>query len=85
MLKAERKSVLEYLDAEKVTNSEILEKDCDILVPAALENQIVEENAGNIKARYIIELANGPVTPEADDILFKKDITVIPDILANAG
>jgi len=67
------------------TNEELIEKDCDILVLAALENQVTEENAKNIKAKYIIELANGPVTPEADKILEKNDILVIPDILANAG
>jgi glutamate dehydrogenase len=57
-LKNDRKSVVEYLDAEKVDNKDILEKQCDILIPAALENQIVEENANNIKAKYILELAN---------------------------
>jgi glutamate dehydrogenase len=57
-LKSERKTVSEYMDAEKITNSEILEKECDILVPAALENQITEENAKNIKAPLILELAN---------------------------
>jgi glutamate dehydrogenase len=71
--------------AEKVTNEELIEKECDILVLAALENQVTEENAANIKAKYIIELANGPVTPEADKILEKNGILVIPDILANAG
>jgi len=54
------------------------------LVPAALENQITEKNAANIKAKIILELANGPITPEADVVLFKNGITVIPDILANA-
>lgn len=83
-LKQEKKSVVEYMDSEKVSNSEILEKSCDILIPAALENQIFEENADKIKANIIIELANGPITPEADTILFNKNITVIPDILANA-
>ncbi len=69
----------------KVTNEELLEQDCDILVLAALENQVTEQNAANIKAKYIIELANGPTTPEADKILEKKGVLVIPDILANAG
>jgi len=55
------------------------------LIPAALENQILESNADNIKAKIVLELANGPTTPEADNILFKKGITVIPDILANSG
>jgi glutamate dehydrogenase/leucine dehydrogenase len=71
-LKAVDKSVNEYMDAEKLTNGHILEKSCDILIPAALENQITNTNAFNIKAKWIFELANGPVTPEADDILFSK-------------
>ena len=62
----------------------MLELDCDILIPAALENQITPENADNIQARIIVELANGPIVPEADAILEQKDIQVIPDILANA-
>lgn len=85
-LKQNRKSVVDYSDkAEIVSNEEILEKTCDILVPAALENQITSENAKNIKAKIILELANWPTTPEADDILFEKWIEIIPDILANAG
>ena len=66
-------------------DSEFLTSECDILVLAALENQITAENADKFKAKYILELANGPVTPEADVILAEKGITVIPDILANAG
>ena len=62
-----------------------MELDVDVLVPAALENQITQENADNIKANIVLELANGPTTPEADEILFKKNILLIPDILANAG
>lgn len=84
-LKSKRKSVVEYNDAKIVTNSEILEKKCDILIPAALENQITEKNASKIKTKFILELANGPITPIADDILDEKWIIVIPDILANAG
>ena len=84
-LKAARKSVTEYSDATKFSNSEILEQECDILIPAALENQITEKNAWNIKADLILELANGPITPGADEILFKNNISIIPDILANAG
>ncbi len=83
-IKAEKKSLSEYTGVQKLTNPELLEKECDILIPAALENQITEENAGKIHARLILELANGPVTPDADNILFQKWIPVIPDILANA-
>lgn len=68
-----------------ISNEELLELPVDILVPAALENVIVSENAGKIRAKVILELANGPVTEEADDMLKKNGITVIPDILANAG
>ncbi|MDD4287392.1 MAG: Glu/Leu/Phe/Val dehydrogenase [Candidatus Peribacteraceae bacterium] len=69
----------------KVTNEQLLELPCDILIPAALDNVITEKNADRIQARYILELANGPTTPEADQILEKKGIRVIPDILSNAG
>lgn len=82
-LKLNKKSVVDSW-YEKITNKELLELDVDILVLAALENQITIENADNIKAKVILELANGPVTPDADEILFKKWITVLPDILANA-
>ncbi len=68
-----------------ITNSELLELDVDVLVPSALENVITIDNADKIKAKYIIEMANGPVTPEADVILAKKGIQSIPDVLANAG
>ena len=70
---------------KKVSNEELLELECDVLILAALENQITEENAGKIKAKYILELANGPITPEADEILGQRGIIVVPDILANAG
>ena len=83
-LKAQRKSVVDYNDSTKLLQKDILELDVDILIPAALENQITLENAKNIKASFILELANGPVTPEADIILEKDNIKVIPDILANA-
>lgn len=69
----------------KVTNEELLETECDILVLSALENQVTKDNAAKIKAKYILELANGPVSPEADKILESRGIVVIPDILANAG
>ncbi|MGC8936273.1 MAG: Glu/Leu/Phe/Val family dehydrogenase [Candidatus Methanomethylicaceae archaeon] len=78
-------SVAGYPDAEDLTNEQLLEQECDILIPAALENQITEKNAGKIKARLILEGANGPTTPEADDILFKRGIMVVPDVLANSG
>ena len=68
-----------------ISNDELLELDCDILIPAALENQITAANAGRIKARLIAEAANGPTTPEADAILYKNGNFVIPDILCNAG
>mgnify|MGYP000852205462 FL=1 len=68
-----------------ITNAELLELEVDVLSPCALENQITSENADRIKAKVIAEGANGPTTPEADEILFKKGITVIPDILANSG
>ncbi|MEK7624720.1 MAG: Glu/Leu/Phe/Val dehydrogenase [Patescibacteria group bacterium] len=70
---------------KKITNAELLELNVDVLVPAALENQITAENAAKINAKIIIELANGPTTPEADLILFKKGIVLVPDVLANAG
>src|SRR3989339_229846 len=71
--------------AKNITNEELLELPCDLLVPAAFENVITDANASKIKAKAILELANGPLTPEADEILFKKNIPVIPDILANSG
>lgn len=73
------------VEAQSITNEELLELKVDILVPAALENQITKQNANKIKASTILELANGPTTPEADEILHSKKILVIPDILANAG
>ena len=71
--------------SEKVTNSELLELDCDILSPAAIENQIGEYNAPKIKAKVVAEAANGPTSPEADRILFDMGVFLIPDILCNAG
>ncbi len=69
----------------RIENEELLELECDVLVLAAMENQITEENAHKIKAKYILELANGPTTPEADEILKEKGVEILPDILANAG
>lgn len=71
--------------AQELSNRELLEKECDLLIPAALESQITDENAAQVKARLILELANGPVTPAADRILETMGVTVVPDILANAG
>ncbi len=70
---------------ELLSNAELLELDCDILVPAALENQITAANAERIKARIIVEGANGPTTPAADEVLFDRGVFIVPDILANAG
>lgn len=78
-------SLLDYPEAQNLTNEELLKLPVDVLVPAALEEQITKANAEDIKAKVILELANGPTTPEADEILFKKNIKVIPDVLANAG
>ena len=72
-------------DVRHITNEELLEADVDLLIPAALENQITAENAGKIRAKYIVEAANGPTSVEADAILTQRGITVVPDILANAG
>ncbi len=83
--KREHGSVVGFPGADEVSNAELLEVDCDILVPAALENQITAANAGNIKARIVAEAANGPTTPQADAILHDKGVFLIPDILCNAG
>ncbi len=77
--------VKNFANTKKITNAELLELECDILIPAAYENQITSANADNIKAKIIGEAANGPTTPDADEILYKKGKMVIPDILANAG
>jgi glutamate dehydrogenase (NAD(P)+) len=83
--KAEHGTVQGFPGATDISNAEVLEVDCEILIPAALENQITARNAGNIKAGLIAEAANGPTTPEADEILFKAGKFMIPDILCNAG
>ena len=82
---AESGTVTDYPDGERLTNAELLELDVDVLVPAALEGTITQENADHIQAKVIAEGANGPTTPAADAILRDKGITVIPDILCNAG
>jgi glutamate dehydrogenase (NAD(P)+) len=74
-----------FRGAKEITNEELLELDVTILIPAALENQIGDWNAANIKAKIVAELANGPTTPEADEILYKNGVYVIPDFLCNAG
>lgn len=83
--KKEHRQIEGFPGSRTITNAELLELQCDVLIPAALENQITIDNAHNIKAKIIMELANGPTTPEADDILYSRGIPVIPDILANAG
>jgi len=83
--KQEHGTVQGFPGATDISNAEVLEVDCEILIPAALENQITERNAGNIKARLIAEAANGPTTPEADAIMFKNGKFMVPDILCNAG
>ncbi|MFQ5816256.1 MAG: Glu/Leu/Phe/Val dehydrogenase, partial [Candidatus Hydrothermarchaeaceae archaeon] len=71
--------------AAEITNEELLAAKCDVLIPAALSDQLRGDNAGDVKAKVVLELANAPITIEADDILFERNIFVIPDILANAG
>jgi glutamate dehydrogenase (NAD(P)+) len=83
--KTDTGSVVGLKRAEPVTNAELLELPCDILIPAALEQQIVEANAKSIKAKIVAEGANGPTTPEADEILYDRGVFVVPDVLANAG
>jgi glutamate dehydrogenase (NAD(P)+) len=78
-------TVASFPEADRITNEELLELPCDILIPAALEGVITKKNAPRIKARIMAEAANGPTTPEADPILFANNVFVIPDILANAG
>jgi glutamate dehydrogenase/leucine dehydrogenase len=78
-------TVVGFEGAGSITNAELLTTDCDILIPAALSNQLDEHNSGDVKAKIVLELANAPVTAAADDILFGRNVMVIPDILANAG
>ncbi|MBO3842004.1 MAG: glutamate dehydrogenase, partial [Candidatus Brockarchaeota archaeon] len=84
-VKAETGSVANYEPSKKISNEEILELPVDVLIPAALENQITGKNAGSIKAKIVLELANGPTTPEADEALHRRSVFVVPDFLANAG
>jgi glutamate dehydrogenase (NAD(P)+) len=83
--KKEHGTVQGFPGAEDISNAEVLETECDVLIPAALENQITARNAGNIKAKIVAEAANGPTTPEADEILYNNGVFLIPDILCNAG
>lgn len=83
--KRQNRTVKDYPKGENITNDELLELEVDILAPAAIEEVITKDNADNIKAKLIAELANGPVTPEADEILWEKGIFQIPDFLCNAG
>jgi glutamate dehydrogenase (NAD(P)+) len=83
--KKETGSVIGFENTKEISNAELLELAVDILIPSALENQITADNADNIKAKTIVELANGPTTPEADEILKNKNIIIVPDVLANAG
>lgn len=78
-------SLFDFEGTKNITNAELLETKCDLLIPAAFENVITDAIADKLKATAILELANGPITPEADEILFKKGIPVVPDVLANSG
>ncbi len=83
--KDETGSVQGYKGAQSVTNEELLELDADVLIPAAIENQITQKNAGKINAKILLELANGPVTPSADEILIQNGVFDLPDFLVNSG
>lgn len=83
--KKETASVVGFPGSKPITNDRLLVTNCDVFVPAALENVIDAKNAKKIKAKVILELANGPVIPEADKILEKRKIISVPDVLANAG
>ncbi|MGC8777387.1 MAG: Glu/Leu/Phe/Val family dehydrogenase, partial [Candidatus Caldatribacteriaceae bacterium] len=83
--KQETCSVVNLPGGQRISNEDLLELKVDILIPAALENVITEKNASRIKAKIVAELANGPTTPEADQILYRNGVHVIPDFLCNAG
>jgi glutamate dehydrogenase (NAD(P)+) len=78
-------TVENFPGSKNITNEELLESDVDVLIPSAIEDQLTGENASRVKAKIVLELANGPSTPEADEIFFKKDILLLPDFLSNAG
>ena len=81
----ERGELTDYPHGDAISNEELLTCDCEILIPAAMENTVTEDVAPHIKAKIVVEAANGPTTPEADEILRENGVTVLPDILANAG
>jgi glutamate dehydrogenase (NAD(P)+) len=83
--RSQKHSLEGYRGAERISNAELLELPCDVLIPAAMEGQLTGENAPRVKAKLIVEAANGPTTPDADDIFAERGIPVVPDILANAG
>ena len=83
--KQETGSVVGFGDTERISNEDLLTLPCDLLIPATLENQLHSDNAANVRARFVVEAANGPMTSRADQILFERGIPVLPDILANAG
>jgi len=83
--KQKTRTVKGFPGSQEIGTADPLTVDCDILIPAALENQITKENADDVKAKLIVELANGPITPEADKILREKGVIILPDVLANAG
>ncbi len=78
-------SVKNFPGSKNITNEELLESNVDVLIPAAIEGQLTGENAGKVKAKIVLELANGPSTPEADEILYKNNVLLLPDFLSNAG
>jgi len=78
-------SVVDFPDADRISNTELLALDVDVLVPAAIEGVLDETTAANVKARWVVEGANGPTTAAGDALLAKNDVTVVPDVLANAG
>jgi glutamate dehydrogenase (NAD(P)+) len=83
--KARKGRLRNFPGSKAITNDELLELDVDVLIPAGIENQIRGDNAGRIKAKVVLELANGPTTPEADVVLHKNGVLVVPDFLANSG
>ena len=78
-------SVKDFPGTKNITNSELLELKVDVLIPAAIENQLTSANAARVKAKVILELANGPTTPDADEIFYKNKVLLLPDFLSNAG